>query len=532
MSKLLEIFGRAIAFDTAELIWHWFDAIKKPNDPDGSSQAERLEKIIGLIRDMKFESADTQLKAYLSKTPQCVHGRLASASLRLHNNEIEEAIDEFQKIYRYHPNNTMALYGLGHCYERLGKEDEAKAFYQDCLKFKNYLEFPRQRLGAIYFKNGQLENTIGEYQLLRDEYPDDISTLVTLGHLYITNGEYDRASEMFNTAILIHPDNFQDEEDDINQLIIEGEFHKAIEETELQLEQFPERLDLLIKRADILSAMEMPDEAISQYEDALRVRPDFLEATIKLGTQYLSIGEVQSAAKQFSRAIELNDQIVDAYMGFATACKKAEKFSEALSTLSLAGAIEANSTLLFAETACLQFKVTFEIQTDTETKENPDVILDRVIEAHRRHIECDRTNPDLHYRLGILMMGVDRIKEAIKSFETALIINPTYSRAKSKLALCLFETNQKDVALKHLNGCECVDGESLQLYYQIALLYCDKIKFASSILNLERTLVDNFANSNNTINISIALQNLGLLDRASTAWDNLSQTFELAVRTK
>jgi len=529
MSKLLEIFGRAIVFDTADLIWHWFDATKRLNNDEESSQREKLEKIVELIGDMKFTSADEHLKVYLSDNPMCVRGRLASALIRLYNNQIDEAISEFQGVYRCQPNNTIALYGLGHCYERLGNEDEAKAFYQDCLKFKNYLEFPRQRLAAIYFKNGQLEKTIREYQLLQEEYPDDISTLITLGVLYIANAEYNKAIETFNTAILIHPDNFQPDSDDISQLIIEGQFHQAMEEVDLLLEEYPERADLMLKRADILNAMEMADEAIRQYEQTLQIRPDFLEATIKLGTQYLQIGEKQLAAKQFNKAVELNDQIVEAYLGFVTASKLTGNISEALTTLSLAAAIEANSTLLFAEMSCLQFKVMFGENSMSENTGQSNLLLETVIEAHRQHILDDHNNPDLYYRLGILMMGLNKTQEAVELFKKALRINPTFRKAKIKLSICLFETNQKQIALEQLTKDEILNAETLQLYYKISLLYCDKIKFASSILNLERSLSDSFTNSNNTTNISVALQNLGLLDRATTTWDNLSQTFNHAM---
>jgi len=32
MSNLLEILGRAIAIDVADLIWHWLNTVKMPKD--------------------------------------------------------------------------------------------------------------------------------------------------------------------------------------------------------------------------------------------------------------------------------------------------------------------------------------------------------------------------------------------------------------------------------------------------------------------------------------------------------------------
>ncbi|MHC4708616.1 MAG: tetratricopeptide repeat protein, partial [Planctomycetota bacterium] len=343
MSKLLEILGRAITVDTADLIWHWLEVVK-PYQQQESPQYQQLSNIIELTGDKKGDAAEEQLRLYLFDNPSCVYGRMAAAAMCLSKNRLQSAIEELNSVYMRQPNNTMALYALGHCYERLGRESEAVEFYQDCLKFKNYLQLPRQRLAAIYFKNRQFEKAIREYELLRQEYPDDVSALVTLGHLYIANGQHEAAIETFNAAIVIHPDNFDNTTEDVDQMVAGGHLDEALEQVEHLLEEQPGRADLALKRADILSMLGLETEAVLQYMEALRISPSFLEANIKLGTQYLQIQQEGLAAQQFNRAAEINDEIVDAYIGLAIAQKLAGRGSEALATLSLAAAIQPNSS--------------------------------------------------------------------------------------------------------------------------------------------------------------------------------------------
>jgi tetratricopeptide (TPR) repeat protein len=531
MSRLLEILGRAITVDTSDLIWHWLDEVKPPKDDSESPQYQQLNEIVELVGDMKTDAAVGQLRLYLFENPSCTRGRLASAAIALHKNQLNEAVEELNSVYLRQPNNTMALYALGHCYERLGKESQAIEFYQDCLKFKNYLQLPGQRLAAIYFKNGQLEKTIQEYELLKGEYPGDISTLVTLGHLYIANAGYTKAAQTFNTAILIHPDNFHTEDYFLDQLIADGQLHEALEQLEDLSQEQAEGADLIMKRADVLSMLGATAEAVSQYEEAVRICPDFLEATIKLGTQYLLQQQEQLAAQQFNRAVEINDKIVDSYIGLAIAQKLAGNVSDSLATLSLAAAIQPNSSLLFAETAALQFKAGSGRNLLFSNADDSINLIDAVIAAHQQQISHRPQNPDLHYRLGILMMSVGRITDALKSFRSALEINPTYTRARSKLAMCLFETGQKPLALEQLIAPEYLEKDTLELHYKIALLYCDKVKFASSLMNLDRLLENNFTCPDAAVNISIVLQNLGLLDRVAAMWDNLSDTANQAMNT-
>jgi tetratricopeptide (TPR) repeat protein len=531
MGRLLEILGRAMTVDTTDLIWHWLNEVSLLNNDTDSPQYQQLNKIVDLAGDMKLDAAVEQLRLYLFENPDCTRGRLASAAIAMHKNQLNEAVEELNSVYMRQPNNTMALYALGHCYERLGKESQAIEFYQDCLKFKSYLQLPGQRLAAIYFKNGQLEKTIQEYELLKNEYPDDISTLVTLGHLYIANAGYDLAAQTFNTAILLHPDNFRTENDSLYQLIADGQLHEALEQLEDLPPEQADRADLIMKRADILGMLGAPTEAVSQYEEALRICPDFLEATIKLGTQYLLLQQEQPAAHQFNRAVEINDKIVDAYIGLAIAQKLAGNLTDALATISLAAAIQPNSSLLFAETATLQFKSGSERNQLRSIGHGSTDLIDAVITAHWHQITQRPQNPDLHYRLGILMMSIGRIRDALKAFRAAVEINPTYHRARSKLAMCLFDTNQKELALEQLIAPEHLDKDTLELHYKIALLYCDKVKFASSLINLDRLMENNFTCPDAAVNISIVLQNLGLLDRVTAMWDNLSDTANHAMNT-
>jgi len=531
-SRLLEILGRAITVDTAELIWHWFSVSELCEGHIDAEQVQQLDKIVSLMGQKKTDTAEEQLRLYIFENPSCIYGRLAAAAICLQKSRLQSAIGELNSVYLRQPNNTVALYALGHCYERIGEEPQAVEFYQDCLKFKNYLQLPRQRLAAIYFKNGQLEKTIQEYELLRDEYPDDISTLVTLGHLYIAAKRYTGAIETFSAAILIHPDNFHAEDDNVEQLVYEGRYDEALEQIEDLLAEQPDRADLIMQRGDVLGMLGATTEAATQYEEAIRICPDFLEARIKLGTQYLLLHADESAAQQFNIAVEINDKIVDAYIGLSIAQQSAGKDTDALGTLSLAAAIQPNSSLLFAQAATLQFEAGFRANFSLPGGHDSVNTIEAVISAHQQQITERPQNPDLHYRLGVLLMGLGRIGQALRSFQRALEINPTHHRARSKSAVCLFETGQKQAAMKELTGPDCLDRDTLELHYKVALLYCDKIRFASSLINLDNYMETNFTIADPAINISIVLQNLGLLDRADAMWDNLSDTASQATNTK
>ncbi len=533
MYKLLEIFGRAITVDTADLIWHWLNAVQRKEEfSTDRIELNELDEVIELMGNMELEKASEKLKFYLFENPECVFGRMAAVSLCLHENYVNDALEQLQSIYMRQPSNTMALYTMGYCHERLGNTAQAVEFYQDCLKFKSHLQLPRQRLAAVYMRSSRVDRAIQEYEYLTTEHPEDISSLVLLGYLYVAAGSYVQAVDTFNTAIIAHPDNFHDDNpnDEIQQLAEAGDFERALELLREMTERLGDLPDLNVRMGDILSASGRPGEAISYYENALRIQPNYLEANIKLGTHYLRFGKQQLAAAQFNRAMEVNDEIVDAYIGLAIAQAKAEEEDEAYTTISLASAIQQNSTLLFSQTAMLHLQTAlaeeFTGYDDSElgsTPQKADDLLDDIIKAHEVQISATPKSPDIHYKYGLLMLIKGDVPHAVEAFEKALAINPTHHRVRSKIAMCLYEMGQCKVAIKKLLETEKLEAELLQLHYNTAILYCDKRRFAKALSALESNMKANFTEPDALLNIEVVLENLGLIDRVPATWDRLTE---------
>ncbi len=513
MGQLLSILGSGISSEIADLLWHCLRESAETIAKSDASHAQMLEKIADLAGERKSSLVRHRLDEYRNVHPRSHYVNLAAAAIALADSRLNEAYDLLKAVYSKCPRNVAALYALGHCCERLSREHEAIAFYQDCLKFKNHLQFPRQRLAAIYFKNCQIEKTITEYKQLIAEYPDDLSILLTLAHLYTVISDYRQAIDTFSTAILIQPDNFSPENDEIDTLIEAGHFNEALDLIENTLEQYPDRPDLLLRRASVLTSLGQDEEALDQFNYTVSVCPHFLDANIRLGSHYLRLGKPASAASQFTRAALINDRLVDAYIGLATAQKLSNNSSESMTTLSLAAAIDANGPILFSHAACMQCNPCL------SGFEGPPI--EAIIKSQTELLKMRPQNPELHYRLGILFMSLGRISESIELFKRALAINPTFAAARNKLAICQYETDETAFALETLTPPNYLQPDTLDLHYRVALLYCDKIKFASCLLDLEQWLHDTLAASDAVVNISIVLQNLGLVDPANSIWDSL-----------
>ena len=259
--------------------------------------------------------------------------------------------------------------------------------------------------------------------------------------------------------------------------------------------------------------------------------PGFLEVAVTLGTLHMKNENFLPAASLFVQAMEINDQITDAYLGLALAHRRSQDTNGALAAMYSASMILPNSILLFCETAKLLVTTLYGRSSGSAAhgglmeEELPDSVGQATaIDAHKAQIAMQPSNPAPYYRLGMMQLKTEGPHVAKEAFRHAVTICPTYCRANAKLSLCLLGEGDNEGALQRLEHNDTVTAESFELHYQTALLYSDRLKFASSLLNLSRNLTRNLTDIDFASQIAVVLEGMGAIDKAEALWDGLHET--------
>ena len=126
-----------------------------------------------------------------------VQTRLKLANLLHSQNNLFEALAEYQTILQDEPKNLNALQGAANNFKALGYKDEAVAMYRKIVK-----EYPSDILsnynyGLLLQENKDLENAKLQYEKVAKLNPDFDQVYYVLGLVYWDLGEKDQAKSIW-----------------------------------------------------------------------------------------------------------------------------------------------------------------------------------------------------------------------------------------------------------------------------------------------------------------------------------------------
>jgi tetratricopeptide (TPR) repeat protein len=160
------------------------------------------------------------------------------------------------------------------------------------------------------------------------------------------------------------------------------------------------------------------DEAIGQFQEAIRLNPGYAYAHNNLGTALGREGQIDAAINQFEEAIRLKPGYADAHKNLGT-------------VLDMKGQIDA---------AISQFQEAIRLKPDdAETRYNFGIALGQrgqTGEAINQFQEAIRLKPgyaDACYNLGLAFGNKGQLDAAIRQFQEALRLKPDYADARNNL---------------------------------------------------------------------------------------------------
>jgi len=143
--------------------------------------------------------------------------------------------------------------------------------------------------------------------------PTDARTYYHRGNTLYEKGDYEKAIEAYNTAIILNP-TFS--EAYFNRGLCQynlKNFDKAIADYAKSAELDPKNPVIYNNRGDAYYRKQQFNEAIEDYERALALNPKYLKAFYNRGLAYACLQDYEKAVEDFTEVIKLNTSFSEAY---------------------------------------------------------------------------------------------------------------------------------------------------------------------------------------------------------------------------
>ncbi len=197
-----------------------------------------------------------------------------------------------------------------------------------------------------------------------------------------------------------------------------GLLDPAIEEYQTALRLKPDYVQAHNNLGNAYKSKGLSDQAIEQYQTALRLKPDYSEAHYNLGNVYETKGLLDRAIEEYQTALRLKPDLVEAHNNLGNAYK-----SKGLSDQ----AIEQYQT-------ALRLKPDYsEAHNNLGNAYKSKGLSDQAIEQYQTALRLKPDYPEAHFNLGLIYLNNGAKEMARTEFELGLKSDPGNYRARQIL---------------------------------------------------------------------------------------------------
>jgi tetratricopeptide (TPR) repeat protein len=231
---------------------------------------------------------------------------------------LDQALFSLKKAHEIKPRDPRPLFHLGNAFYSAGSYAKATEHYDLALSNGSFAEMENARIrpllhvnmGIVLEAEGLLLNACEQYEKALSFAPKHPRALKLLGSCLYGVGEYRRAEKVLTEAIDASP-GFADAHCDLASALhaIGEDDERAICEFQKALDLKPDHVDALYNFAGLFKDMGRYQRAAEMYSKVLVLQPNNWRAQLNRGVVLLGAGEAEESRKAFKEAFKLTNRV-------------------------------------------------------------------------------------------------------------------------------------------------------------------------------------------------------------------------------
>jgi tetratricopeptide (TPR) repeat protein len=214
---------------------------------------------------------------------------------------LDDAAKGFAEVISGAPTLAEAHLNLGLVLEEQGKNEEAVASLQRALKLKPRLRGANLFLGIAEYRLNHFDSAIESIKKETAYFPANPDAWMWLGVVQLADEQADQAAESLDRAAKLNPDN-------VDILYNRGRAHLLVSKNsyEKMYKTDPNTWRVHQVLAQAYAESGRHEEAIGEYQAAIRQAPNQPGLHEELGSEYLKATKLEAAAAEFAQELKFD----------------------------------------------------------------------------------------------------------------------------------------------------------------------------------------------------------------------------------
>ena len=221
----------------------------------------------------------------------------------------------------------------------------------------------------------------------------------------------------------------------------------------------------LYKRGDTLLELKRYDDALTSYNRAVELRPEYAAAWHGKGNTLLALKRYEEARNAYDKAIQIQPDYAEAWIGRGNALDALQQYKEAINSFDRALEFKSDSLEAWNSKGNVQIKLqkyseaiaSFDKAIELQPKYSPTWNnrgwalhnlrqYEEAVKSYDKAVEYQPDFPQAWYQRGNALINLQKYQEAVDSYDKAVQFQPNFSKAWYSQGSALINLRQYEQA--------------------------------------------------------------------------------------
>jgi tetratricopeptide (TPR) repeat protein len=323
----------------------------------------------------------------------------------------EKAVETYERLVEIYPDNNIATKErLVNLYLKLGQKKKAEQQMEEIKRDSKPGEPGRRALGLIYLRQGRVDESINELDLIVSAWPEDHKSRYYLATAYEEKGDTEKALSHLKLITQQSKYYINGQMHIAHLLGIQKKYGEAIEILEKAILLEKERIELYHVLSSIYEAKEEYKKAMEVIKEGLKLDEKNTELIFRMGVLLDKSGDRAACLEQMRRVLEINPDHTDSlnYLGYSYA-EEAIRLDEAMDLIQKALKLKPGSGYIMDSLGWVYYQKG---------------LYDQAARHLEKAASLTDDDPTINEHLGDVYLKLKRYKAALKHYQKALALKP------------------------------------------------------------------------------------------------------------